>query len=334
MAEPTQTDDWTRPGGPETGEVPGKLMLAGEYAVVNHRATAIAMAVGNLVRWRLGPESEAPMLTMSAFGTTASQPMAAIDGAGLWQLAGTVLQHLRDLHVAPKRAIELQVAGHVGGRKLGLGTSSAVTLALLQAALVEAGRPLDPAWLMKQGLAIHGAAQGGRGSGYDIATQAWGGLISYRQPPAEVKVLVWPSGLFGAALWTGTPADTTSALRRGVQHDKARMKAIAAQSEALLARWQAGDVPRILAALAASEAAFGDLARGHGHLVPATARELIAVIEGRGAVARTSGAGGGDCLLALAANVAVIDAVVADWRATGGHCVARLPDDIRLLERQ
>lgn len=322
------------PDGPDTGVIAGKLMLAGEYAVVHQATPAIAVALGSLVRWRLTADPGPPRLIMTAFGCTASQPMAGLEGPGLWQLARHVHGHLGTLKMAMGRSVELQVAGHIGGRKLGLGTSSAVTLSLLQAALCAAGRPLDPTWLMTQGLAIHGAAQGGRGSGYDIATQAWGGVIAYRQPPAQVEVLSWPGGLHGAALWTGTPADTTAALRRGVQHDQMTMKAVAARADALLSCWRRADVPAILAALTACEAAFAAMALAHPHLVPESARQLGALITGHGAVARTSGAGGGDCLLALSADEDAIDAIVADWQAAGGHCAGRLPEHVRFLEER
>ena len=311
------------------GIIAGKLMLAGEYAVLRGRAPAISMAVGELVRWRLHDPDDAPALTMTAFDTTCRQPMATVSGEGLWRLAGRVLEHLRTLGMTLRQSVTLEVKGHVQGRKLGLGTSSAVTLALLQAALRDAGQKNSRAWLIEQGLAIHGAAQGGRGSGYDIATQASGGVIAYRQPPAEIEVLPWPKGLHAAALWTGTPADTTSALRRGVQHDEAAMAAIADRAETLLRHWRSGEANEVLSALAACEAAFARLSAVHKHLVPDTAHALADLIGEHGAVARTSGAGGGDCLLAVATSESTIDAVVAAWRADAGRCVARMPVDIQ-----
>ncbi len=311
-----------------SGVVAGKLMLGGEYAIVTGQAPAVAVAAGELLRWRLIDEGR-PALTMTAFDKRASHPLDALEGQGLWRLAAQVVGHLNGLGWRPNRGIEVEVSGHVGGKKLGLGTSAALTIGLLQAAAADWGLPADADWLVKQGLASHGAAQGGRGSGYDITTLAHGGLIGYRQPPPVVEPLGWPVGLHAAALWTGRPADTAAALRRGVQNDAAGMDAIGQASTQLLAALRDGKTTSVLAALSGCELAFTQLGRRHPHLVPNEAHELAAVIRDHGALCRTSGAGGGDCVLAFADDEGIIDRTAAQWFQRGGHCVARMPADIQ-----
>ncbi len=314
-----------------SGSIAGKLMFGGEYAIVTGRAPAVAVAAGDLLRWRLVDTAPAT-LTLTAFDTTDTCPLAALEGRGLWQLARRVVEHLVGLGWRPVRSIDMHVAGHVGGRKLGLGTSAAVTVGLLHAAAADAGWPHDADWLVEQGMAAHGAAQGGRGSGYDIATVAHGGLIAYRRPPPQATPLPWPDGLFAAALWTGRPADTAAALRRGVQDDEAGMSAIGDCAETLLAAFESSDVGRILDALAGCEGAFTQLVSRHPHLLPPESKRLAAVISDAGAVTRSSGAGGGDCMLAFADDNEVIDRVVNRWRDEGGLCVARMPADIPRVE--
>jgi phosphomevalonate kinase len=318
------------PGSQPSGTVAGKLMFGGEYAIVTGHAPAVAVAAGHLVSWRLVDDSPAT-LTMTAFDKTASHPLVAIEGEGLWGLARQVIRHLMAQGWQPRQGVVLEVGGHVGGRKLGLGTSAALTIALLRAAAADRGETVMAAALVEQGLASHGAAQGGRGSGYDIATLAHGGLIGYRQPPPVVEALAWPEGLQAAALWTGRPADTAKALLRGVQQDGAGMAAVGQAAAALLAAFQDGSMPSVLDALANCERAFTDLSARHRHLIPEQARILSELILRGGGICRTSGAGGGDCMIAFADDPGVIDGIVSRWRAAGGVFVARMPADIQWM---
>src|SRR5207244_938155 len=67
--------------------------------------------------------------------------------------------------------------------KIGLGTSAATTVAVVAAVLAAHGVAIDRPTFRRQvfrlALVAHTRAQGGRGSGIDVAAAAHGGLIEY-----------------------------------------------------------------------------------------------------------------------------------------------------------
>lgn len=299
-------------------------MLAGEYAVLRPNGLALAVAVGEVARAKLTPG--APFVTVHAFDKTFSLPPDERNAAGLLGFVARALAFLEVRHgLWLRSALTLDVAGAVGGTKVGLGTSAAVTVATLRAVLADAGMRWTAAEVSEAAREIHGAGQGA-GSGYDVTTIATGGCIAYRRTPDRAESLRWPQGLFGAALYSGEPAPTQAALQKTPMLD-AHLADIQQTCEALLATWT--DAPRpILRALAACDAAFLRAAERDASLVPPHVAALRARIAAHGCVARASGAGGGDCVLAFADDATAIAAIVADWQFTGGHVVALLPAEI------
>jgi mevalonate kinase len=105
-------------------------------------------------------------------------------------------------------------------REWGFGSSSAVTVATLAALGALGGEPPEPLALAAAATALIQRVQGGVGSGYDAANQAFGGLIRYRMPRApgqmpEVERLPMPPAegpsLFAA--WTRDKVSTPSMVR-------------------------------------------------------------------------------------------------------------------------
>lgn len=307
---------------------PGKLMIAGEYAVLRDGGACLSVAVGDLVRAHLAPASGEPTLHLTAFGQTTSIQRPWLPCSGLGAFAAAVLAFLEQRHgVTPRHDVHMQAQGAVGGAKVGLGTSAAVTIATLRAVLASAERTWTADDIAACARAIHLQAQGERGSGYDVTTIAMGGTIAYRRSPDRAEALAWPQQLWGAALFSGQPAPTAATLARGEIADEA-LGAIAGAAADLLAIWPAADAGRLLAAISACEAAFGEATRSAPWLWTPQLTTLHRAIAATGCVARTSGAGAGDCVLAFADDPARIARVVADWKAQGGVAVARLPADV------
>ncbi len=98
------------------------------------------------------------------------------------------------------------------GRKRGLGSSAAMTVALTAVWPVAAGRPrTNAADILRHAVEIHRLAQGGTGSGYDVATSALGGHVLFtggREPTASRVDLPWlpPMRLFPGASAVATRA--------------------------------------------------------------------------------------------------------------------------------
>lgn len=269
-------------------------MLAGEYAVADRLAPALAVATSRRVTVRLEPGGDDLRVTALGLGlrevphTRTPLVAAALFAAG---------------YAGPAHLKVMSELGS-GASKPGLGASAAITVAVMAAALAALG--LGPPSLA-DAIAAHRAAQDGLGSGYDVATALLGGVTVFDPRSGSAKTLSWPEGLHAVVLSTGRGASTTALLKRlsvARRRDPAgvgrRLGGHAQASVALVAAFEAQDARAILRAAAAAEqslAAF-DRAAGIG-IAGGGQAELRRVIEGAGATARTSGAGGGDSMWAL-----------------------------------
>jgi len=316
------------------GTVPGKLMIAGEYAVLAPDGCCLAVAVGQLARWRLAQPAGEAILTLQAFDKTWQWPVAALlQGQlpqGLGSFAAGALRAAAERWPAtlPLPSMDLQVAGSVGGAKLGLGTSAAVTVAVLSAWAAAQHQLTEPADLAALGRQVHHTLQNGQGSGYDVTTQAMGGVVAYRRSPDRAEPLGWPTGLYGLALYTGEPAATQKHLD-GQQPGAAALAAIAVAARKLLADWSSAGPAQLLSQIADCERAFDLAAADAPHLLPASVQTVRQQIAAAGCVARTSGAGGGDCVWAFATDPATLQALANAWTAASKLVVARVPQDLQ-----
>ncbi|MBM4344754.1 MAG: hypothetical protein FJ100_15415 [Deltaproteobacteria bacterium] len=308
------------------GHVPGKLMLAGEYAVLRPPALALAVAVGRLVRWQAAHDG-AGLVRLTAFGaTTAASWADAESAAGLIGFAGRAWSSAaRAWPLAGTPAVAIDVAGSVAGQKIGLGNSAAVTVAVLRARAGLAGATPDAATVAELARDAHRRAQAGQGSGYDVATVAHGGVVAFEPATGAVERLAWPAGLSAVALFVGEPAATAEALPR-VQALQPWLAGIAKAALALREAW-VGEVAGILTALAGCEAALWAAEPVRVALFSPAVEVARAFLHGHGLVARLSGAGGGDCVLGFGRSASVERAAQA-WQARGGYVAARLPADL------
>jgi len=204
------------------------------------------------------------------------------------------------------------------------------TVATVRAVLLSNGQVWPAAAVARSARAIHGAAQDPPGSGYDVTTIAHGGVIAWDRTVDLVQPLAWPADLYCAALFSGASASTSDALQRQTL-TAAYLDAIDAACVTVQQAWHGP--PRVLLdALRACQQAFDSAACHDPHLRSERIDTLRSLIEAHGCVARTSGAGGGDCVLALADDPRKIATVTATWQARGGHVVAQLPCEIARME--
>ena len=315
--------------GPYAWTVPGKLMVAGEYAVLRDGGVAVACAVGRVVEVRVHPGAPR-VATVTAFGKVAAagwdDDPAAESGLLAFVTAGLAASERSGLSRCDA-GMDFTVHAQVGAAKVGVGTSAAVTVAAVLAALGPGG--LDAARIRQVtelAVAVHARLQGGRGSGYDIGAIAHGGAIAWHRTPDRATALPWPAGVCAAALWSGQPAATAEQLQRPAP-DPAALDRIDAAARDLLQAWHAGGPP-LLDAIRACEAAFTHAATGARHLANPALAALASLVGASGGIARTSGAGGGDCLIAWCSDRSQRTALVAAAGIRGFPCVALLPEDL------
>jgi phosphomevalonate kinase len=272
---------------------PGKLILTGEYAVLDG-ASALVVAVDRRAVARMrGP---APVGS-SPFLLSVAQEIAARRGAD---------------DPAAKAALEISVdssAFYAGAQKLGLGSSAAVTVAATALALSHADGAGSPDEVFAIASAAHAAAQGtrgARGSGADIAAATYGGVIRFSGgKPFPAKQ--WPRGVTLVPFFTGESADTASLVARVLAARAERpaavnaaLTAIADASTAAIGAVFAGHPAGIVGGLALAAAAIDRLALATGiALVPDCVIAARSALKAFGGTAKTTGAGGGDVAIAV-----------------------------------
>jgi phosphomevalonate kinase len=309
-----------------TFTAPGKLMLAGEYSVLGSDGVALAVAVLPGIAATLTP-SNRWKLTHANLGLSWTERTPVPDELAFAHAALEVtLAHLA--RPVPPHAIATRATAPPGGGsgKPGLGSSASATAAVAAAVLGAAGR--DPARhrseLLSVALAAHLDAQEGRGSGYDVATVIHGGLVAWRPASASVETLAWPEDLAFLAGYSGESARTTAQLDR-LSRVSARspdevdqdLTVLDAEVRHLVEAFRRSDLDSILGGVRSYHRAVAAWDDRHdlGVVTPSIGG-MVALAEEVGAVAKGSGAGGGDSVIALG-DPDRLEAVTRSWERAG-----------------
>lgn len=188
---------------------PGKVVLWGEYAVLVG-APAAVLAVNRHAVCKVG-ESSAFRFITSGFAAPAAQferrPAHPPTDRPAALLAWHVLDAIGWQRVGPSAFHLGSDAFYCKGRKLGLGSSAALCVALEGAV----ARLLDEAPSFARALRAHRRFQDGRGSGIDVAAAFLGGALRFQDGQAEPLDGALPELCF---LWTGEGASTARHLHR------------------------------------------------------------------------------------------------------------------------
>lgn len=322
-------------------DAPGKLLLLGEYAVLTG-ATALVMAVDRRVTVTLetgepgASRLHAPQMHLDhAALRWHADRVECGQGADRLGMTGRLLPRLAEafgippdvlagLHITIDSGALFQ-AGERGPVKLGLGSSGAVSAALVRAFERLAGRPPAVpgeclAWL----LPVYRTALQSDASGADLAASLAGGLSAYRLGAGtpEIVPVAWPDALHWQPIWVGKPAQTgdfVDAFRawHGRAADHGVLSAMAEHAAHAAASTDAADW------LADFDACAGLLDR----LGRAIGRQILSLPHRRlreraaecGVVYKSCGAGGGDFGIALCADPEALARFRADSRALGAY---------------
>ena len=307
---------------------PGKIFLAGEYAVLDGRA-ALVMAVDRRLHASWEPARIVQILHQpSGFLWDGGRPPEELRFAARAAGLGLRLCAEEGLPAHPFRLV-YQDDFSDGGVKLGLGGSAAASVIAVRAACAAQGRALSDTETLRLALAAHFIEQDGAGSGADVAACALGGVQQIRAqipwrtaeeamalPAGEIlkadplvvrQVKVPPEARFLLA-FTGNSADTRALVRRvrAYRESDARgWRALAAEiegcSESLRSALEADARDQALDAVRAAAAAMAKLGEeAKAGIITAELTLACALAAAAGAAGKPSGAGGGDCAVVLA----------------------------------
>jgi phosphomevalonate kinase len=282
---------------------PGKLMLSGEYVVLDG-ATALVTAVEVLARahW-LDPQ--APLDPSHA------RPQEVV----ATELRAHDLGMLARESNGAKKCIAVDVDEFSqNGQKLGLGSSAAAAAATSAAYFLEAGRDLNDCRTDVFRLAFDGhRSVAPSGSGADVAASVFGGTLSIVKNVdyPQIDVVPWPAGLQASVVWTGASARTSELVEkvralaeRSPRHYRDRAAfALRSAAEDFYDAFVAADLYGIIDATEAHARGMSEL----GHLADAaimtdTLGRIGLLAARHGGAAKPSGAGGGDVAVAFFAS--------------------------------
>lgn len=237
-----------------TTAAPGKLFIAGEYAVVSAGQPAIIAAVSNYLHVTLTTSTAAcgsihssqnPQLLLR--WTRKNHCLTVVDRMNPYELVTTAIQiseqYATELGYWNPALFDLAITSELddaaSNTKFGLGSSGAVVVATIQAILKFHGVPFHSLELYKLAALTH-LYRGSNGSLGDVAASAFGGMVYYQRtnpawleeqraqhsvselvqmpwPQLVIESLTLPQPLQLLVGWTKSKADTTDLVNSMLQ---------------------------------------------------------------------------------------------------------------------
>ncbi|MGO2064386.1 phosphomevalonate kinase [Latilactobacillus curvatus] len=340
-----------------TAKAPGKLYIAGEYAVVETGFPAIIVALNQFVTVTIEESHE--------YGSIVSKQYQ--ENSLYWQRQGDemvfdnrdnpfhyILSAIRLTEQYARQAGKTLRVYHLrvnsdldsaDGKKYGLGSSAAVTVATVKALCAFYELSLSNDQLYKLAAIAHLDVQG-NGSLGDIAASVFGGWVAYRSfdkqwladirptvsltellempwPSLSIELLTPPAELSLLIGWTGSPASTSHLVDKIALAKTERqadyqnfLAASKACLEAMVDGFRRNDLAQIQAELRHNRAILQDLAHfSHVAIETPILQKMGALAETIGGAAKTSGAGGGDCGIVIIDRAIETEALFEQWRA-------------------
>jgi phosphomevalonate kinase len=342
-----------------TEKAPGKLYVAGEYAVVEPGNSAVIVAINQFVTASI----EASNLTVGNIISKQYQ-----NNVLSWRRRGSELvvdnrdnpyhyilsaiSITEELALLMKRQLQtfnLYINSDLDssdGKKYGLGSSAAVTVATIKAVAKFYDIPLTKELLFKLASIAHLEVQG-NGSLGDIAASVYGGWIAYRSfnrdwlnsmrrtkdlettlrtpwPQLSIELLTPPDDLKLLIGWTGSPASTsdlvdqvaTTSYQETDSYHEFLTKSSSCLSK-MINGFHDGDINVIKHAITTNRRLLQELSLFSGVSIETPAlTNFCNIAEKFHGAAKSSGAGGGDCGIVIMQNDTSSDseAMIAEWQ--------------------
>lgn len=334
---------------------PGKLYIAGEYAVVEPGYPAVIVAVDQFITVKIENATKN--------GTIHSQQYSDLPIRWTRRNGELVLDHrenpfhyiLEAIRLTEKYAAEkgrllafydLKVTSELdnsNGRKYGLGSSGAVTVATVKALNLFYDLEMDQLTIFKISALAHLAVQG-NGSCGDIAASSYGGWIAFSTfdhkwvldkqekwpishlltepwPMLTIQPLHTPKNLRLLIGWTGSPASTSDLVDQ-VSQSRGEKQKLYQQFlddskecvQTLIDAFMEEDVPTIKKMILKNRELLATLAQITGVVIETPSLEKLCQLAiSCGGAAKSSGAGGGDCGIVIADQRTGILPLMSAW---------------------
>ena len=290
-----------------------KALIFGEYAVM-YGAKALVVAIDTRLSVHLS-NIRIPARTQNAHNAGQYTPDITLKLRHLLNHPQGFKEILDDVtSVAIDADIRLDDSAFFDkdGEKLGIGSSAAITVALLEAQLKAAqilhGIQVSQSDAIKAAIQTHRMMQNNMGSGADVIASAIGGAQIVHNCPDNPQIQSIPSSHLPhfALLVTHQQAPTCSYIQAARNHDKTPefrqiIQHIANAGESAAKSLLAQNKAEFLSIMDAFPDMLGALGKIISMpIVPPLFHDIAPIAKSSGVVLKTSGAGGGDIFIAFA----------------------------------
>lgn len=339
---------------------PGKLYIAGEYAVLEPGHPALIVALDQFITVKLKQATEQGTIS-SRYSNGISIPWTRKNGqlyiderdnpfSYITKAVNIVEQYVleRDYEL---KYFDLTIESELDnkdGRKYGLGSSGAVTIATIKALLQFYHIDYNAELLYKLAAIAH-LKLNSNGSFGDLAASSYEGWVAYscferewvlqqldegvqlnnlvlqQWPKLMIQSLEAPDNLRLLIGWTGSPASTTllvDQIKDETNDMNSFYNAFVSDSKRcvseLIEAFKQQNIPLIQQGIRYNRALLQSLSKKSGVDIETHAlNQLCTIAESANGAAKSSGAGGGDCGIVISDKKEPILPMISQWEAEG-----------------
>lgn len=342
-----------------TEQAPGKLYIAGEYAVLETNNPAIIVAVNEFVKVSIEQNTTSGSIHSKQYSQdsvhwTRQGAKLVIDNRENpfhYILSAIKYAETYVYENGGKLAFyDLTVNSELDskdGKKYGLGSSAAVTVATVKAVLSFYKIPLDNDLVFKLAAIAHWKVQG-NGSLGDIAASVFGGWLAYQSfdkkwldeqlettrltdlvsvawPKLKIQLLVPPKNLKLVIGWSQKPALTAQLVDQTDQekaYKRVKYQKFVTESRKCVLKiiegFETENIALIKEQIEYNRLLLHSLAQiSNIQIEIPRLTKLIEIAEANSGAAKTSGAGNGDCGIVIADENTNIAKMKQEWRKNG-----------------
>lgn len=270
---------------------PGKIMIAGEYSVLSGQP-ALVKAINRYASCRFEAHT-----TTRFFSKTSADFIE--ECSTLVDAVQTVCQE-QHIEIPTGHYFLDSSAFFEKGKKIGLGSSAAVITAFIKTILAQHGDvQVEKLFLLSD--KSHRLFNGGVGSGADIATAVYGGLLIYQRDPLLMQRL--PCSFDDLlVISTGKPQKSSAFVKKFLENQSSFKDIFAKESSKIISTIiaQHHDEHCMVNAFEQLANLLDELGQTIGcDIVSKEHRAIMNIAASCGGTAKPSGAGGGDIAIAV-----------------------------------